>query len=36
MKTFYGKTLDLRIMNEKSDRFTVEAGETQVTFVSAA
>ncbi len=36
MKTFYGKTLDLRIMNEKGDRFTVEAGETQVTFVSAA
>ena len=36
MKTFYGKTLDLRIMNETGDRFTVEAGETQVTFVSAA
>ena len=36
MKTFYGKTLDLRITNETGDRFTVEAGETQVTFVSAA
>lgn len=36
MKTFYGKTLDLRIMNEKENRFTVEAGETQITFVSTA
>ena len=33
MKTFYGKTLDLRIMDEKEDRFTVEAGETRLTFV---
>jgi len=36
MKTFYGKTLDLRIMDEKDDRFTVEAGETRITFVKAA
>jgi catechol-2,3-dioxygenase len=36
MKAFYGKTLDLRIMNERVDRFTVEAGETQITFVSSA
>jgi catechol-2,3-dioxygenase len=36
MKTFYGKTLDLRIMNEGADRFTVEAGETKITFVSSA
>lgn len=35
MRTFYGKTLDLRLMNEKPDRFTVEAGESQITFVSS-
>ena len=36
MKAFYGKTLDLRIMDERDDRFTVEAGETRITFVSGA
>ena len=35
MKAFYGKTLDLRLMNERADRFTVEAGETQITFVAS-
>lgn len=35
MKAFYGKTLDLRIMDEKADRFTVEAGETRITFVNS-
>ena len=35
MKTFYGKTLDLRLMNERPDRFTVEAGETAITFVAS-
>jgi hypothetical protein len=34
MKTFYGKTLDLAISKETSDRFTVEVGETQITFVA--
>ncbi len=36
MKAFYGKTLDLRLLNERADRFTVEAGKTQITFVSSA
>ena len=36
MKAFYGKTLDLRIMDEKADRFTVEAGESRITFVNSA
>jgi len=36
MKTFYGKTLDLRVYNERADRFTVEAGETTITFVASA
>ena len=36
MKAFYGKTLDLRLMNERADRFTVEAGESQITFVASA
>ena len=36
MKTFYGKTLDLRIMDERADRFSVEAGETRLTFVTSA
>jgi hypothetical protein len=36
MKAFYGKTLDLRLLNERADRFTVEAGETQITFVSSS
>ena len=35
MKAFYGKTLDLRLTNESADRFTVEAGETQITFVAS-
>ena len=35
MKAFYGKTLDLRILEEKPDRFTVEAGETRITFVGS-
>ena len=35
MKTFYGKTLDLRIMDEKADRFSVEAGETRLTFITS-
>ena len=35
MKTFYGKTLDLRLMNERPDRFTVEAGESTITFVAS-
>ena len=34
MKAFYGKTLDLAIPEEGDDRFTVEAGETRITFVS--
>jgi len=36
MKAFYGKTLDLRLMDERADRFTVEAGETMITFVTSA
>lgn len=36
MKAFYGKTLDLRLLDEMADRFTVEAGETRVTFVTSA
>jgi hypothetical protein len=36
LKTFYGKTLDLRLSNERADRFTVEAGETAITFVASA
>ena len=35
MKAFYGKTLDLRITDERAERFTVEAGETLITFVSS-
>ncbi len=35
MKAFYGKTLDLGISG-KGDRFTVEAGETRITFVGSA
>ena len=35
MKEFYGKTLDLRVMDERPDRFTVEAGESKVTFVTS-
>jgi hypothetical protein len=36
IKAFYGKTLDLAITDEKSDRLSVEAGETRITFVSSA
>jgi hypothetical protein len=36
MKAFYGKTLDLGILDERADRFTVEAGETRLTFVHSA
>jgi hypothetical protein len=35
MRTFYGKTLDLRLLDDTGDRFTVEAGESQITFVSS-
>ena len=35
MKTFYGKTLDLRLFNERPDRFSVEAGESTITFVTS-
>ena len=35
MKAFYGKTLDLRLLDEKGDRFTVEAGESRITFISS-
>jgi hypothetical protein len=36
MKAFYGKTLDLGVRDERADRFTVEAGETRITFVHDA
>lgn len=36
MKAFYGKTLDLRLVDERPDRFTVEAGETRIAFVASA
>jgi catechol-2,3-dioxygenase len=36
MKAFYGKTLDLGIKDERADRFTVEAGETRITFTHEA
>jgi hypothetical protein len=35
MMAFYGKTLELRVFDEKPDRFTVEAGETMITFVDS-
>lgn len=35
MRTFYGKTLDLRLLDDKADRFTVEAGESRITFVAS-
>jgi hypothetical protein len=35
MKAFYGKTLELAILEEKADRFTIEAGETRITFVNS-
>jgi hypothetical protein len=36
MKAFYGKTLDLRILDDRADRFTVETGETRLTFIHSA
>jgi hypothetical protein len=36
MKAFYGNTLDLGVRDERADRFTVEAGETRITFVHDA
>jgi hypothetical protein len=36
MKAFYGKTLDLGILEERSDRLTIGAGETRLTFVQSA
>ena len=36
MKAFYGKTLDLGIRDEHPDRFSVEAGETRITFLNGA
>ncbi|HEX2445633.1 MAG TPA: hypothetical protein VHJ77_16925 [Vicinamibacterales bacterium] len=36
MKAFYGKTLDLAILEEKDDRFTIEAGETRLTFLGSS
>jgi hypothetical protein len=36
MKAFYGKTLDLGVRDERADRFTVDAGETRLTFVHDA
>ena len=35
LKVFYCKTLDLRVYNERADRFTVEAGESTITFVAS-
>lgn len=35
MKAFYGKTLDLAVLKEATDRFTVETGETQITFIES-
>jgi len=35
MRAFYGKTLDLGILEDKADRLTVEAGETRITFVAS-
>jgi catechol-2,3-dioxygenase len=35
IKAFYGKTLELTIREERSDRLTIEAGETRITFVSS-
>jgi hypothetical protein len=35
MKPFYGKTLELAIVEERADRFTIEAGETRITFVTS-
>jgi hypothetical protein len=36
MKAFYGQTLELRVFDEKPDRFSVGAGETVITFVDSA
>ena len=36
MKAFYGKTLDLSIRDERRDRFSIDAGETRMTFIASA
>jgi catechol-2,3-dioxygenase len=36
MKEFYGKTLEQGIVEERSDRLTIETGETRITFVSSS
>jgi hypothetical protein len=36
MEAFYGKTIDLGILEERSDRFTIAAGETRLTFVQSS
>ncbi len=36
MKAFYGKTLDLAILEEHADRLTIQAGETRITFVNSS
>jgi hypothetical protein len=36
MKAFYGKTLDLAILEERADRFTIQAGETRLAFVNSS
>lgn len=36
MKTFYGKTLDLGIAGERPGQFSVNAGDTRITFVHTA
>jgi catechol-2,3-dioxygenase len=35
MKAFYGKTLDLRLLDVKDTSFAVEAGESRITFISS-
>jgi catechol-2,3-dioxygenase len=35
MKAFYGKTLDLGILEDTPERLTVEAGETRITFTAS-
>jgi catechol-2,3-dioxygenase len=36
MKAFYGKTLDLAILEERADRLTIQAGDTRITFVNSS
>jgi hypothetical protein len=36
MRAFYGKTLDLGILEERHDRLTIGAGETRLTFVQSS